>query len=105
VRVSRRIFLGAGAAAVLRAYVLPNARVSLGVIGAGWMGFDTMKIFRGDARVQVTGICDIDSDHLSNALAAAPGARGLHEFEELLARPNSMPCIWLCRTIGTDLSL
>ena len=86
--MNRRVFLGAGAAAVLRADVLPGARVSLGVIGAGWMGLATMKIFMTDPRVQVAAICDIDADHLKEASAAAPDARTFHEFEELLARPE-----------------
>jgi predicted dehydrogenase len=86
--VNRRVFLGIGAAAVMNADVLPGNRVSLGVIGAGWMGLATMKIFMGDPRVNVTGICDIDQDHLAEASAAAPGARTFHEFEELLARPD-----------------
>lgn len=86
--MNRRMFLGCGAAAVLRADVLPNARVSLGVVGLGWMGFATMKIFMGDPRVQVTGICDIDAEHLKEGAAAAPVAKTFHEFEELLARPE-----------------
>src|SRR5258705_10082879 len=84
--MNRRMFLGTGAAAVLRADVLPSARVSLGVIGAGWMGLATMKIFMGDQRVQIAGICDVDADHLKEAGDAAPGARTFHEFEELVAR-------------------
>jgi predicted dehydrogenase len=86
--MNRRTFLGVGAAGVLRADVLPGARVSLGVVGVGWMGLATMKIFMNDPRVQVAGICDIDSDHLNEAAAAAPDARQFHEFEELLARPD-----------------
>src|SRR5262249_1411933 len=86
--MNRRVFLGIGASAVLRADVLPSARVSLGVIGVGWMGFATMKIFMGDPRVQIAAICDIDSEHLIEAAAAAPDARKFHEFEELLARPE-----------------
>src|SRR5262245_51137740 len=86
--MNRRIFLGVGAAAVLRADVLPGSRVSLGVIGVGWMGLATMKIFMGDARIQIAGICDIDADHLQEATAAAPDAKKFHEFEELLARPE-----------------
>ena len=84
--MNRRMFLGAGAAAVLRADVLPSARVSLGVIGVGWMGLATMKIFMGDQRVQIAGICDVDADHLKEAADSAPGARTFHEFEELVAR-------------------
>jgi predicted dehydrogenase len=86
--MNRRVFLGVGAAAVLRADVLPSNRVALGVIGVGWMGLATMKIFMGDARVQIAGICDIDADHLKEAATAAPGARTYHEFEELLSHPE-----------------
>src|SRR5690242_19210654 len=87
-RMNRRVFLGVGAAAILRADVLPGARVSLGVIGLGWMGFATMKIFLSDPRVQIAGLCDIDADHLNEGAAAASDARRFHEFEELLARPD-----------------
>jgi predicted dehydrogenase len=86
--IDRRTFLGCGAAAVLRADVPPGSRVALGVIGAGWMGLATMKIFMGDPRVQVAAVCDVDADHLKEASAAAPDARTFHEFEEVLARPD-----------------
>ena len=83
--MNRRMFLGVGAAGVLRADVLPNSRIALGVIGVGWMGLATMKIFMGDRRVQIAGICDVDAEHLKEAADAAPGARAFHEFEELLS--------------------
>jgi predicted dehydrogenase len=86
--MNRRVFLGVGVAAVLGADVLPGARVSLGVIGVGWMGLAMMKIFMSDPRVQVAGICDIDADHLKEAAAEAPDARTFHEFEELLSRSD-----------------
>ncbi len=86
--MNRRMFLGCGAAAVLKADVLPGSRVSLGVIGVGWMGLATMKIFMGDPRVQIAAMCDVDAEHLKEAAAAAPDARAFHEFEELLARPD-----------------
>ena len=90
--MNRRIFIGglsaAAGATILRADVLPSNKVALGVIGVGWQGFATMKIFMSDSRVEVAGICDIDADHLAEAKAAAPGARTHHEYEELLARPD-----------------
>jgi predicted dehydrogenase len=86
--MNRRMFLGIGTAAVLHADVLPSARVSLGVIGVGWMGLATMKIFMGDPRVQIAAICDVDVEHLNEAAAAAPDARKFHEFEELIARSD-----------------
>src|SRR5262249_8667736 len=86
--MNRRIFLGAGAAAMLRADVLPSARVSLGVIGVGWIGLATMKILAADPRVQIAAICDIDRNHLQEASEAANGARTFHEFEELIARQD-----------------
>src|SRR3954451_9980643 len=90
--MNRRIFIGglsaAAGARILRADVLPSNKVALGVIGVGWQGFATMKIFMSDPRVEVAGICDIDADHLAEAKAAAPGAHTHHEYEELLARPD-----------------
>lgn len=76
------------AASVLNADVLPSERISLGVIGCGWQGFATTKIFMTDPRVRVAGICDVDRDHLAEGAQAAPDAKTFHEFEELLARPE-----------------
>lgn len=86
--MNRRLFLGMAAAGIVRADVLPNERIALGVIGVGWQGFATMKIFMNDPRVQIAAICDIDKEHLAEASAAAPDAKLFHEFEELLARPD-----------------
>ena len=70
--MNRRMFLGCGAAGVLKADVLPGSRVGLGVIGAGWMGLPTMKVFMNDPRVQVVAVRDVDADHLKEASAEAP---------------------------------
>jgi predicted dehydrogenase len=90
--MNRRIFLGSlstlGAAGVLHGNVLPSGKVSLGVIGVGWQGLATMKIFMSDPRVELAAICDIDADHLAEAKAAAPRARTHHEYEEMLARTD-----------------
>ena len=38
----------------------PSNRVSLGVIGTGNQGFNDMKSFLRDERVQVTAVCDVN---------------------------------------------
>jgi predicted dehydrogenase len=86
--VKRRLFVGLGLAGLVRADVLPSERVNLGVIGVGWQGLATMKIFMNDPRVQIAAICDVDREHLEEASAAAPGAKCLHEFDELLGQPG-----------------
>ena len=67
--MNRRMFLGCGAAAVVRADVLPNSRIALGVIGAGWMGLATMKIFMGDQRVQIAGAILLPMSELAARVA------------------------------------
>jgi predicted dehydrogenase len=86
--ITRRIFLGCGAANVLAAAVPPGERVTLGIVGCGWQGVPTAKIFLSDPRVALVAACDVDEEHLAEAQALVPGCRGYRAFEELLARPD-----------------
>jgi len=94
---------------VLGAQVPPSSSVALGVVGVGWQGLATMKIFQSDPRVRIAGICDIDANHLAEAVAAAPGTRTHHEFEEMMARPDidavymAVPDHWHGIVAGTAL--
>src|SRR3954469_5675007 len=100
---NRRQFLtAAGAAAV----VLPRAtwglggrppaseRITLGVIGWGMMGPSNAKVFLGESDCQVVAACDLDSNHLQQALDTVneqygnKDCKGYHDYHELLARDD-----------------
>ena len=103
--MNRRMFLGVGAAGMLGADVLPNSRVALGVIGVGWMGLATMKIFMGDPRVQIADQAfqfqePVLRDHLRVLLRIDAGKTGLAPNRRILpARQQDLdfPMSWIRR--------
>jgi predicted dehydrogenase len=109
---NRRHFLkAAGAAAVLPA-TLPafsaqstgtaasstansaNNRINLGVIGMGMQGPGNTKAFLASDDCQVVAACDIDKNHLENAVKmindnyGSEDCKGYHDYRELLARED-----------------
>jgi predicted dehydrogenase len=83
--IARRTFVACGSLGVLRAAVPPGNRVALGVIGCGWQGLATVKIFQNDPRVEIAAVCDVDDDHLREARDAAPRAQACREFEAVIS--------------------
>lgn len=82
-RISRRHFLGsssalAGGAAVCPALAAdrpaPSDRITLGVIGCGNQGFNDMRGFLGDERVQIVAVCDVNRGS-DGYWAGKPGGR------------------------------
>jgi predicted dehydrogenase len=72
--MKRRKFLeisSIGTAAFATSFYIPavqNAgKLKIGLIGAGWYGMVDVKAALKDGGVEVTGICDIDSDHLKTS--------------------------------------
>ncbi|MBL7845883.1 MAG: Gfo/Idh/MocA family oxidoreductase [Cyclobacteriaceae bacterium] len=93
---SRRDFLkksalALGAFAIVPRHVLggpgflaPSDQLTKGIIGVGGMG---RGHFGYEGRL--LAVCDVDSDHLKDALKeAGPGVTGYKDFRELLARPD-----------------
>src|ERR1700721_1119884 len=94
----------AGSAAILPAVLPPfggrstppsaNNRINLGVIGMGWQGPDNTKAFLASDDCQVVAACDIDKNHLQNAIKmvndtyGTEDCKGYHDYRELLARPD-----------------
>ncbi|MDB6069785.1 MAG: gfo/Idh/MocA family oxidoreductase [Verrucomicrobiales bacterium] len=70
--------------------VAPNSKVRLACIGVGGMGTGNLKSFLNDGRVQVVGICDVDSKHREAAAALAKlGAGDLTgDYRAILARKD-----------------
>jgi predicted dehydrogenase len=81
--VSRRTFLrttGAGlglAAWNVRAYgrQSANEQILLGIIGVGGMGTNRLREFLQHADVRIEAVCDVDRNHLEQAVAIVEAAR------------------------------
>lgn len=95
--LSRRDFLQSAAAgavvlsqfpAVLRA-AEPDAKLRLGLIGCGWYGMVDVKAALKAGGVEMVGLCDVDSEHLSQSAAEVEKLQGKRPqtfklYEELL---------------------
>ena len=74
--ISRRAFLGGAAAAFafptivpgsalgLNGHVAASERITLGVIGTGNQGFNDIRSFLEDKRVQIVAVCDVNRESL-----------------------------------------
>ena len=66
-------------------FTAPSDLLTKGIIGVGGMGKGHIP-YEG---TRVLALCDVDSDHLSEALRiAGPGVDGYRDFRELLARTD-----------------
>jgi predicted dehydrogenase len=72
--MKRRKFLeitSLGSAALATSFYFPSAPdnriIKIGLIGAGWYGMVDIKAALKVGGVEVTAICDVDSDHLKNS--------------------------------------
>jgi predicted dehydrogenase len=100
----RRFLKSAGTAAilptVLRGYAAqtsttsPNNRINVGVIGMGWQGPGNTENLLSLSDCQVVAACDIDANHLQEAVKKINTAygnedcKGYHDYRELLARED-----------------
>jgi len=105
-KFNRRQFLKAGGAAIVLPIILPGSvfggdgktapsnRINLGVIGMGWQGPNNTQSFLAEADCQVVAACDLDANHLQDALNLVndhyqtKDCKGYHDYHELLARPD-----------------
>lgn len=101
--VSRRDALKLAAAAVALPTFLPgrvfgadspSKKITLGCIGVGWMGEGNMNSFLGLGDCQVVAICDVDQNHLNNAVRRVndhyknQDCKAYKNFRELLGRAD-----------------
>jgi len=74
--------------------VAPSNRITMGCIGVGWQGGENLQSFLSLDDVQVLALCDIDKNHLKEALESVSEQYGntdcatYHNFEELIARDD-----------------
>ncbi len=81
--MKRRQFLkvsSIGSAAVATSFYIPSAlkdrKLRIGLIGAGWYGMVITKAALKAGGVEVTGICDVDSEHLNNSADEVENLQG-----------------------------
>src|ERR1039457_3050983 len=104
--VNRRQFLKAAGAAIVLPAILPSSvlghdgntppsgKINLGVIGMGWQGPGNTQAFLAEADCQVVAACDIDANHLQDALNMVndhyqnKDCKAYHDYRELLARED-----------------
>ena len=72
--MKRRNFLktsAVGSAAILSSFYVPSLqngrKIKIGLIGAGWYGMVDLKAALKVGGVEVTAICDVDSEHLKSS--------------------------------------
>jgi len=72
----------------------PSERITMGVVGWGSMGPGNTKAFLSQRDCQVVAACDLDKDHLEQALTNINGHYGnkdckaYHDYRELMARED-----------------
>jgi ketol-acid reductoisomerase len=72
----------------------PSERITVGLIGCGWQGGNNMNDFLNHAGCQVVAACDLDKNHLSDAVNAVndhyknQDCKAYHDYRELLARKD-----------------
>lgn len=68
----------------------PSERITLGAIGTGNRGMSNLAAFKGDPRVQILAVCDVDKAHRDQAadLAGLGSDAAYNDYRELLARDD-----------------
>lgn len=126
--VNRRSFLKASSSIALGLSALnhralagvgPNDTIRVGCIGLGGMGTGRLKQFIRESDCQVVAVCDVDSQHLNQAVSAVEEATNrkpdaYKDFRELLDRNDidavtvttpdhwhALPFVYACET-GKD---
>jgi hypothetical protein len=103
---SRRRFLKVAGASIVLPTILPGSifgragnvapsnRITLGVVGWGMMGPGNTQSFLYQDDCQVVAACDLDQDHLADAVKTINGkyqnqdCKAYHDFRELMARDD-----------------
>ncbi|HKP97984.1 MAG TPA: Gfo/Idh/MocA family oxidoreductase [Fibrobacteria bacterium] len=66
----------------------PSDQITRAVIGCGSMGMGHVNGLAGD-NSRLVAVCDVDSDHLAQALSGRSGVAGYRDFRELLAKADA----------------
>ncbi len=72
----------------------PSGRITMGVVGWGMMGPGNTEAFLAQPDCQVVAACDLDKEHLDQAVNAVNGhyknsdCKAYHDYRELMARDD-----------------
>lgn len=72
----------------------PSKQITVGCIGIGWQGGGNLDAFLNQSDVRVVAVCDIDDNHLRDAVNRVNGryqnkdCKGYKDFRELIARKD-----------------
>src|SRR5512145_645560 len=104
--ITRRNFLAASTLAAIAPTIVPasvfgrqgqpapSGRITMGVVGWGMMGPGNTEAFLGQPDCQVVAACDLDKEHLSQAVNAVNGhyknqdCKPYHDYREMMARKD-----------------
>src|SRR5512145_3107422 len=104
--ITRRNFLAASTLAAIAPTIVPasvfgrqgqpapSGRITMGVVGWGMMGPGNTEAFLGQPDCQVVAACDLDKEHLSQAVNAVNGhyknsdCKSYHDYREMMARDD-----------------
>ena len=104
--ISRRHFLATAGLALAAPTIIPasalgradkpapSARITMGVVGWGMMGPGNTDAFLGMKDCQVVAACDLDTNHLQQALDKINGSyknqdcKSYHDYHEMMARKD-----------------
>lgn len=84
-----------GTAGMVTAFHIPafaqNRKIKIGLIGAGWYGMVVAKAALKVGGVELTAVCDVDTEHLKNSAAELESLQGsrpkeFKDYRELLDR-------------------
>jgi len=67
---------------------LSGTRVDVGVVGLGYWGKNLLRTFAKVPSARVTALCDMDPRQVAKFAPDHPGARGVSDYAELLARDD-----------------
>ena len=105
-KISRRQFIATTAAALAVPTFIPgcalgrggrpapSGRITMGVVGWGWQGPYNAGKFLDNADCQIVAACDLDKNHLGEALKTINGhyknndCKSYHDYRELMARDD-----------------
>ncbi|MCB0748615.1 MAG: Gfo/Idh/MocA family oxidoreductase, partial [Ignavibacteriae bacterium] len=74
--------------------ISPSNKITIGSIGTGWQGTYNLESFLYEDQAQVVAICDLDKEHLDNAIGLVNtkyennDCTPYHKFEEMLERKD-----------------
>jgi len=68
----------------------PNAKINIGIVGAGGRGFDNLMGVKSE---NIVALCDVDDIRAKEAFAKFPQARRYRDYRKMLAEEKSLDAV------------